>query len=123
MIKRMQISGDSVAVDKSLEKYIIKKIGRLDRFVPRGKRESLRAEVRLREDNEKGRPDRTCEVVLHLPDEMLTVTETTISMYAAVDIAETKLQNRLKKYKELHSSLGLHKRLLHRIKHLPYLGE
>jgi ribosome-associated translation inhibitor RaiA len=41
---------------------------------------------------------------LHLPKDTLKVQETTMNMYAAVDIVEAKLKNQLKKYKDLHNS-------------------
>lgn len=119
MIKRLDISGVSMDIDPKLEKYIMRKIGNLDRFVPRHKRESMHAEVKLREDNASDKRDRVCEVILHLPQETIIVKENTISMFAAVDIAETKLRIQLKKYKDTHSSLALHKRILRRFKHMP----
>lgn len=119
MIKRLDISGVSMDIDPKLEKYIMKKIGSLDRFVPRNKRESMHAEVKLREDNASDKRDRVCEVILHLPQETIIIKENTISMFAAVDIAETKLRLQLKKYKDTHSSLALHKRILRRLKRMP----
>ena len=41
---------------------------------------------------------------------------TTFNAFAAVDIAEDTLKNRLKKYKEKHSSLNLHRRVLARLR-------
>jgi putative sigma-54 modulation protein len=119
MIKRLDISGLHLEVNDDLKKYVAKKIGRLDRFVPRAGQQSLHAEVKLISSNAKDKSDRTCEIILHLPQENLTVKETTINIYAAVDIAETKLRQQLKKYKELHASPRLHQRLMARLKHRP----
>ncbi len=119
MIKRLNISGIAMEVDKNLGKYVTKKIGRLDRFIPRNKRANVHADVKLKEANAKNKKELICEVILHVPHEVITVKEATISMYAAVDIVETKLRHQLKKYKELHSNPRLHQRLLHRLKHMP----
>ena len=119
MIKRLDISGVHMEVGGDLKKYVIKKIGRLDRFIPKAGRESVHADVKLKEGKAKDKNERTCEVIMHLPHEVITVKETTINIYAAVDIAEAKLYNQLRRYKELHASPRLHQRMIARLKHRP----
>jgi ribosomal subunit interface protein len=119
MIKRLDISGVHMDVGTDLQRYVIKKIGRLDRFMPKASRESVHVEVKLKEGKAKDRNERTCEVLVRLPQETLTIKETTINVYAAVDIAEAKLRQQLKKYKELHVSPRLHQRMLAKFKHRP----
>jgi ribosomal subunit interface protein len=114
MIQRFDISGVHVHVDDDLRKYVTKKIGHLDRYILRRSRPSVHGEVKLKEAKAKDKNECTCEVILHLPHETLTVSESTINMYAAVDIVETKLKNQLKKYKDLHDNPRLHRRLLTR---------
>ena len=119
MITRLDITGVHMNVGDDLKKYVMRKIGRLDRFIPRHGRESVHAEVKLKEGRAKNKDERTCEVILHLPHENIAVKESTINIYAAIDIAETKLYHQLKKYKELHASPRLHQRMLSRLKHRP----
>lgn len=123
MIKRLDISGVHMDVDDDLKRYVAKKIGRLDRFIPKGGRDSAHAEVKLKESKAKDKNERTCEVILRLPQETITVKETTINIYAAIDIAETKLHHQLKKYKDLHASPRLRQRLLAKLKHRPILAD
>jgi ribosomal subunit interface protein len=123
MITRLDISGVHMDVGADLRKYATKKIGRLDRFVPRASRESVHAEIKLKEGKAKDKNERTCEIILRLPQETLTVKETTINIYAAIDIAETKLRHQLKKYKDLHTSPRLHQRLMSKLKHRPVLAD
>lgn len=103
-------------VDKKLHAYTQKKIGRLDRYVPRHARESLHAEVFLKEEKQKNRKQCICEVIIHLPKDSITTKEATMNIFAAVDIVEAKLKNQLKKYKDTHSSLKIHRRLISRLK-------
>jgi ribosomal subunit interface protein len=119
MIKRLDITGVHMEVDDDLKKYAAKKIGRLDRFIPKVGRESVHVDVKLKEGKAKDKNERTCEVILRLPHETITVKDCTINIYAAIDIVETKLRNQLKKYKELHASPRLHQRMLSRLKHRP----
>lgn len=119
MIQRLEISGVHMEVGDDLRKYIAKKIGKLDRFAPKASRESMHTEVRLKEARAKGKKECICEVVMHLPHETLTVKEGTVNMFAAVDIAETRLHHQLKKYKDLHANPRLGRRMLTILKRRP----
>ena len=123
MIKNIAIAGIQTDVSKDLEKYINKKVGKLDRHLRKDQRDSVRADVKLRESiSKKAGKKCTCEVILHISGARLTASESTVNMFAAVDIVEAKLQNQLKKHKERHSrSADKHKnnrarRLLGKIK-------
>lgn len=116
MIQKIEISGVHTKVDDKLHEYIMKKIARMDRYLPKRARESAHAEVLIKESKIKERKQHTCEVVLKLPQGTITIKETTLNPFAAVDIVEAKLKNQIKKYKETHSSLKLHRRVLARIK-------
>lgn len=116
MIERLDISGVHLQVDDDLRKYVHKKVGHLDRYIPKHSRLSAHAEVRLKEAKAKDKKECTCEVVLHLPQEVVNVRESTVNMYAAIDIAEAKLKAQLKKYKSLHANPKLHRRLLIRMR-------
>lgn len=112
MIQKLEINGVHTVLTDDLKKYITKKIGKLDRYMPRHARESAHAEVFVKEIMIKKKKECVCEVVLKLPGSTLAVKESTINMFAAVDIVEAKLRNQLKKYKETHSSLRIHRRVL-----------
>lgn len=116
MIQKFEINGVHAVLTDDLKKYITKKIGKLDRYLPRHARESAHAEVFVKEVMIKTKKECVCEVVLHVPGTVITTKESTINMFAAVDIVEAKLKNQLKKYKETHSSLRIHRRVLLRLR-------
>ena len=116
MIKKLELSGVHLKIDSDLSKYASKKIGKLDKYMPRHARESAHAEVFLKEATIKKKKECTCEVVLHLPHDTITTKETTMNIYAAIDIVEAKLKNQLKKYKEKHSSLRIHRRVISKLR-------
>jgi len=116
MIERLDISGVHLRVDDDLRKYVYKKIGHLDHYIPKHSRLSAHAEVKLKEAKAKDKKECTCEVVLYLPHEVISVEESTVNMYAAVDIVEAKLKSQLSKYKDLHANPRLHRRLLLRLR-------
>jgi putative sigma-54 modulation protein len=116
MIERFEVSGVHLQVDDDLRKYVHKKIGRLDRYIPKHSRQSAHVEVKLKEAKAKDKKECTCEVIMHLPKEVVSVKESTVNMYAAVDIVEAKLKSQLQKYKMTHSNPKFHRRLLVRMR-------
>ncbi len=119
MIQKLEITAVHMDLSKKLGDYATKKIGKLDHYMSRHVRESAHAEIFLKESKIKQRKECTCEVVLHLPKETITLSETTINIFAAVDIVEAKLKNQLKKYKDMHSPAGLHRRMILRLRQKP----
>jgi ribosomal subunit interface protein len=119
MIKKLEINGVHMEVGKDLRRYVNKKIGGLEKYIPRNARPSAHVEVKLKEGKAKDKNARTAEVIVHLPQEVITISETTVNIYAAVDIVEAKLKNQLHKYKELHDVPKLRRRLLARFKRQP----
>lgn len=100
MINAISITGVKFDLDETTKKYVIKKIGKLDRFLPRHARKSASAEVLLKEVNREHGNKYEAEVVLHVPDKQLTAKDSTVNILAALDIVEAKLTTQLHKYKE-----------------------
>jgi len=119
MIQKLEVRGVHMQIDPKLKTYAIKKIGRLDTYISRHARLSVHAEVILKEEVIKTKKNCICEVILHLPQEVITTKESTVNIYAAIDIVETKLKNQLKKYKETHDNPHFHQRLINRLKRDP----
>ena len=116
MIKKIEIAGIHTEVTEDLHKYIVKKISKLDQYLPTSARESAHAEVKLKEQTVKSRVECTCEVILYLPKATITTKETTVNMFAAIDVVEEKLKNQIKKYKQKHASGQIRHRILARLK-------
>ena len=97
---KFEIAGVHLELEDDLKKYVAKKMDKLEHYVPRRARSSAHAEVKLKESHAKNKRQFTCEIILNLPNEQIMVSESTLNIFAAVDIAEETLKNRLKKYKE-----------------------
>ncbi len=100
MIKKIDITGIHAEVEPDVAKYVKKKIAKLDGYMPKHARKSAHAEVKLKEEKVKTKKQSTCEVILYVPGEVIKAQETTVNMYAAIDIVEEKLKSQLRKYKE-----------------------
>ncbi|HOR23165.1 ribosome-associated translation inhibitor RaiA [Candidatus Saccharibacteria bacterium] len=103
MISNLEISAVRTEKDEDIRKYARRKIGRLDLYMSRHARKSVKAEVVLREEKIKARALYTVEVVLTMPGETISAKETTVNMYAAIDIVEEKLKSQLRRYKSTFS--------------------
>ena len=53
MIKKIEIAGIHTEVTDDLRKYIVKKISKLDQYMPKNARESAHVEVKLKEQKVK----------------------------------------------------------------------
>lgn len=100
MIEAITITGVKYDLDDTTKKYVLKKIGRIDRYLPKHARKSATAEVKLKEVNKDHGNKYEAEVILNVPDKVVTAKDSTLNMLAAVDIVEAKLIAQLKKYKQ-----------------------
>lgn len=100
MITTIEVTGIKYDVDDTTKKYVLKKIGKLDRYLPRHARESVNAEVRLKEVNRANGNKYEVEVTINVPEKVITASDSTLNMLAAVDIVEAKIVTQLRKYKQ-----------------------
>jgi len=97
---QLEITGVRYELSDKIKDYINKKIGKLDRYLPKHARESVHGEIILTEEDGKKKNRFTAEGTIRLPHETVTAKESTITMYAAIDIVEDKLKTQVLKYKE-----------------------
>jgi len=116
MITSIEITGIKYSPDQATKKYVTKKIGNLDRYLPRHARNSVAAEVRLKEVNRDHGNKYEAEVTLHVPDKTMTATDSTTNMLAAIDIVEAKLVTQLRKYKQASIAHVGHRGVMGRFK-------
>ena len=102
----IDITGVRYQIDEVTKKYVTKKVGRLQRFLPRHARKSAKAEVVLKEVNRANGNKYECDVVITVPGKKIAAKDSTMNMLAAVDIVEAKLTTQLKKYHDEHSFQG-----------------
>ncbi len=100
MITQITVSGIAYEVDEITKKYAIKKIGRLDRYLPKHARKSVIVDVKLREVGYKHGNKYQAEVKLDVPNKVIKAKDVTSNMLAAIDIVERKIQAQLREYKQ-----------------------
>lgn len=100
MIQKLEIVANGMELNDDIKKYVDKKIGRLDKYMTRHARKTAHAEVKLKQEKSKKNDQFTAEVVLYVPGEKMMAKESTLNIYAAIDIVEAKIRNQLRKYKD-----------------------
>ncbi|MES2630914.1 MAG: ribosome-associated translation inhibitor RaiA [Patescibacteria group bacterium] len=100
MISSIDVTGIKYSVDEKTLKYVTEKVGKLDRYLPSHARKTMTADVKLKQVNKDHGNKYEAEVIVHVPDKVLTASDTTFNMMAAVDIVEAKLITQLRKYKD-----------------------
>ena len=100
MIASIDITGIKYNVNDKTQKYVMEKVGKLDRYVPTHARKSMVADVKLRQVNRDHGNKYEAEVILQVPEKTITAKDTTMKMMAAIDIVEAKLIAQLRKYKD-----------------------
>lgn len=100
MIKSIDVTGIKYSVDEKTLKYVTEKLGKLDRYLPSHARKTMTADVKLKQVNKDHGNKYEAEVIVHVPDKVLTAKDSTVNMMAAVDIVEAKLIAQLRKYKD-----------------------
>ena len=100
MIASIDITGIKYNVNEKTQKYVIDKVGKLDKYIPSHARKSITADVKLRQVNRDHGNKYEAEVIIQVPDKTITAKDSTLNMMAAIDIVEAKLIAQLRKYKD-----------------------
>ena len=100
MIASIDVTGIKYKVDAKTLKYVTEKVGKLDHYLPSHARRSMTADVKLKQVKKEHGNKYEAEVIVHLPEKVITASDTTFNMMAAVDIVEAKLIAQLRKYKD-----------------------
>jgi ribosomal subunit interface protein len=107
------ISGIHYKLDDKTTEYVQKKIAKLIDYLPRVKRESSTATVRIEQINGRDGNKYECEIVLTVAGKVLVAKDSTLNALAAVDIAEAKIRGQIRKLKTESGHLGVVGRLRH----------
>ena len=68
--------------------------------MPRHARKSVTADVKIKQIDHPGGNKYEVEVIVNVPDKVITAKDSTMNVLAAVDIVETKLNGQLRRYKD-----------------------
>ena len=94
---QVNITGKNLEISDTLRKYVEKKIGRLDRYLPN----ILDARVELAVENTRAAKDsQIAQVTLHTKRALLRAEEASADMFAAIDTVFEKMQRQMDRFKD-----------------------
>lgn len=102
MIKNIKLTAIKLELDDKTKKYALKKIGGVDRYLPRHATKSARAEIIIKQVNRDHGNKYETEVIVHIPDQRLVAKDSTVNVLASIDIVEAKIIAQARKYRERH---------------------
>jgi putative sigma-54 modulation protein len=117
MITSIKVTGISYEVDDNTHKYAVKRIGRLDRYLPRHARKSVSAEIKIEQVNHDHGNKYQVEAIVNVPGKVVTAKDSTNNVFAAVDIVEAKIQAQLRDYKRASITHIANRGVMSRFKH------
>ena len=100
MIEKIEISGSNYKVSDSFQKYATKRIGKLDRYLPRGSKKGVVAKIVVTEVNLAHGNKYTISVAMEIPGgKVLAAKDECSNVFAGIDILEAKLKGQIHRYK------------------------
>jgi ribosomal subunit interface protein len=118
MIENIEISGVKYKVEEQLRKYIIRRLGHLDKFLPKKNRKDAIMRVVIKQVNRAHGNKYEISVAVDVPGgKVLTARDEAGNVFAGIDILEAKLRGQARKLKAEkldHEKKGVLKKLLKR---------
>ena len=100
MIDKREITGNKYKVEESFRKYAIKRIGKLDRYLPRGSKKDVIAKIVITEVNRAHGNKYEISAAMEIPGgKVIAARDESSNVYAGVDIIEAKLMGQIRRYK------------------------
>lgn len=100
MIEKIEINSKGYKVEEPFRKYVIKRLGKLDRYLPRRAKKGVTAKVMVTEIG-KGKTEKY-EISAALDvkgGKVLAAKDECTNVFAGVDLVEAKLTGQIRRYK------------------------
>ncbi len=100
MIEKIDLSGNNYTISDSFRKYTIKRIGKLDRYLPRGSKKDVVAKIVITEVDQAHGNKYSVSVAMEIPGgKVITAKDECSNVFAGIDILEAKLKGQIRRYK------------------------
>lgn len=100
MIEKIEITGNGFKVEDGFKKYVNKRIGKLDRYLPRGSKKDVVAKVIVSEIG-KGKTEKyEISVAMDIPGgKVIAAHDECSNVFAGIDLVEAKITGQIRRYK------------------------
>lgn len=100
MIEKIEVNGNDYKVEESLKKYVVKRLGKLDRYLPKTAKKDVVMTVIVSSIG-KGKSDKyEISVAMELTGgKVIAAKDECTNVFAGVDLVEAKLAGQIRRYK------------------------
>ena len=100
MIEKIEISGSNYKIDESFKKYATKRIGKLDRYLPKGSKKDVIAKVVVTEVNRAHGNKYEISAAMEITGgKVIAAKDESSNVFAGIDIVEAKLMGQIRRFK------------------------
>ncbi|MBQ3271264.1 ribosome-associated translation inhibitor RaiA [Candidatus Saccharibacteria bacterium] len=100
MIDKIEITGNKYKIEDSFRKYATKRIGKLDRYLPRGSKKDVIAKIVITEVDRSHGTKYEISAAMEIPGgKVIAAKDESSNVYAGIDIIEAKLMGQIRRYK------------------------
>ena len=100
MIEKIEMSGNGYKIDEPFKKYVQKRLGKLDKYLPRGSKKDVVMKVAVAEvgKNKSGKYEISATMEI-TGGKVLAAKDECTNVFAGVDLVEAKLMGQIRRYK------------------------
>ena len=100
MIDKIDIGSHGYKVEEPLKKYIQKRLGKLDRYLPRSAKKDIVVKVVISEIGKTKGEKFNISVAMDIPSgKVIAAKDECTNVFAGVDLVEAKLTGQIRRYK------------------------
>lgn len=100
MIEIIEVTGKGYKVEESFRKYVEKRLGKLDRYLPRGAKKDVVAKLNVSEVGKNKGEKYEIAASLEIPGgKVIAARDECTNVFAGVDLVEAKLTGQIRRYK------------------------
>lgn len=101
MIEKIEISGNGYKVEEPFRKYVTKRIGKLDKYLPKQAKKDVVCKVVVAESTKKSKNEKyEISVAMEVTGgKVLAARDECTNVFAGVDLIEAKLTRQIRRYK------------------------
>ena len=100
MIEKIEMSGNGYRIEEPFKKYTEKRIGKLDRYLPRGFKKDVVAKIVVAEIGKSKGEKYEISVAMDIPGgKVIAARDECSNVFAGVDLVEAKLLGQIRRYK------------------------
>lgn len=100
MIDKIEITGNGLKADEVFRKYTKKRIGKLDRYLPRGFKKDVVVKIIVTEIGKSKADKYEISAAMEIPGgKVIAARDECSNIFAGVDLVEAKLTGQIRRYK------------------------